>query len=490
MSVTPAIICVQIAAMGGQGGGVLAGWLAAAAQRAGFPAQSTSIPGVAQRTGATTYYVELYPQKNPPRRPVFSLFPDTGGLDLLVALEPAEAGRALQNRLISQRTTVLSARQRLYSTEEKSAAAGHPATGADILDTLAPVAGKTIALDIATLSRAAGGMGNAVFLGAICACGVLPIDENHYRATIAAGGNARANLAGFDAGLAALTAGNDTRHAQPGKRTQYSPPPPELAHDLADLPENLRPVAGHALARLLDYQSAAYARLYLARLKAVIAADHRKDKALSLMVARRLAAWMSFEDVIRVAQLKTRAGRLARIRAEVGIGPGDPLRVTDYLKPGRAEIIAILPRFIARWLPGQAGPGNPLRLVTSHVPGFAAMRLLASLKPLRPFSSGYREEQEAMARWLDALIRTAPEAPDLAMMLADAALCVRGYGRVRHRGKAALDALLSGWTNRLRHDRAKLAADTAALVHNARTNPDCLPAGMTDPTGAKQGPTK
>ena len=479
MSGHPAIICVQIAAMGGQGGGVLSGWLAEAARRAGFPAQATSIPGVAQRTGATTYYFELFPQKNPPRAPVFSLFPDTGGLDLMVALEPAEAGRALQNRLISARTTVLSARQRLYSTAEKSAAAGRPASGAALLEPLSAVAGKTITLDVATLAKAAGGMGNAVFLGAICASGVLPIEAEHYRAAIEAGGNARANLAGFDAGMAALAPDEDGNWRQPGTPAEHAPPPPELVRDLAALPENLRPLAGHALARLLDYQSLAYARLYLERLEAVIAADQSKDKALSLMVARRLAAWMSFEDVIRVAQLKTRPGRFARIREEVGIGPGDPLRVTDYLKPGRDEIIAILPRFMARLLPGgngPSGPGRPLRLTTSHVPGFAAMRFLASLKPLRPLSSGYHREQAAISRWLDALIQTASVAPDLALQLADAALCVRGYGRVRRRGMVALDALLSDWTNRLHHDRARLTGDITTLLHDARTNPDCLPA--------------
>ena len=52
---------VLVGALGGQGGGVLAEWLVDAATHAGYPAQSTSIPGVAQRTGATTYYVEIFP---------------------------------------------------------------------------------------------------------------------------------------------------------------------------------------------------------------------------------------------------------------------------------------------------------------------------------------------------------------------------------------------------------------------------------------------
>ena len=45
---------VLICALGGEGGGVLAEWLYAAAVRAGHAAQATSIPGVAQRTGQRT----------------------------------------------------------------------------------------------------------------------------------------------------------------------------------------------------------------------------------------------------------------------------------------------------------------------------------------------------------------------------------------------------------------------------------------------------
>ena len=55
-------ITILIGALGGEGGGVLAEWLVETATAAGHVAQGTSIPGVAQRTGATTYYVEIFPQ--------------------------------------------------------------------------------------------------------------------------------------------------------------------------------------------------------------------------------------------------------------------------------------------------------------------------------------------------------------------------------------------------------------------------------------------
>ncbi|MFY9769417.1 MAG: thiamine pyrophosphate-dependent enzyme [Xanthobacteraceae bacterium] len=94
-------ITILIAALGGEGGGVLTDWIVTAAASQGFPVQSTSIPGVAQRTGATTYHIEMAPApmsgsgNGSARRPVLALAPAVGGVDLLVASELMEAGRAV-----------------------------------------------------------------------------------------------------------------------------------------------------------------------------------------------------------------------------------------------------------------------------------------------------------------------------------------------------------------------------------------------------------
>ncbi|MFY9509631.1 MAG: 2-oxoacid:acceptor oxidoreductase family protein, partial [Rubrivivax sp.] len=116
-------ITILVCALGGEGGGVLAEWLYGAAVRAGFPAQSTSIPGVAQRTGATTYYVEVFPQPERElggRRPVFSLNPVPGGIDLLVSSELLETLRQVANGMSSaERTLVLSSTARALTVAEK-----------------------------------------------------------------------------------------------------------------------------------------------------------------------------------------------------------------------------------------------------------------------------------------------------------------------------------------------------------------------------------
>jgi Pyruvate/2-oxoacid:ferredoxin oxidoreductase gamma subunit/NAD-dependent dihydropyrimidine dehydrogenase PreA subunit len=121
-------ISILIAALGGEGGGVLTDWIVAAAASQGFPVQSTSIPGVAQRTGATTYHIEMVPapmssgdvESN--RRPILALAPGVGDVDLLVASELLEAGRAVASGYITaDRTTTIASTSRAYLVVEKMA---------------------------------------------------------------------------------------------------------------------------------------------------------------------------------------------------------------------------------------------------------------------------------------------------------------------------------------------------------------------------------
>ena len=71
-------VTIAIAAMGGQGGGVLGDWIISMAEANGYYAQSTSVPGVAQRTGATIYYLELFPEQADATIPVLALMPVPG----------------------------------------------------------------------------------------------------------------------------------------------------------------------------------------------------------------------------------------------------------------------------------------------------------------------------------------------------------------------------------------------------------------------------
>src|SRR5262249_48368416 len=117
-------ISILVAALGGEGGGVLTDWIVAAAASQGFPVQSTSIPGVAQRTGATTYYIEMLPAALPTTvaRPILALAPGIGDVDLLVASELLEAGRAVAGGYVTpDRTAAIASTSRAYLVVEKMA---------------------------------------------------------------------------------------------------------------------------------------------------------------------------------------------------------------------------------------------------------------------------------------------------------------------------------------------------------------------------------
>ncbi len=466
-------LTLLIGALGGQGGGLLADWLVEAARTAGYPAQGTSIPGVAQRTGATTYYFELFPQREPAGEPVFSLFPSAGDVDLVAALEPTEAGRALERGLVTDRTIVISSAKRIFSTAEKVIAGDGTIAPLPILQALHAAAQRLIRLDAADTEAAV----NAVMLGAIAGSDVLPLEPDHYRNAIQQRGVAvQANLRGFESGFALARSGH--QEAPTESEMRFHSAPETFRSAVAALPAPLQPMVGHGLARLVDYQDAAYAARYLERLQPIIALDaEHGDGAfrLAVDVARRLAAWMSYEDVIRVAQLKTRTGRLARIGTEVGTRPGEPLRVVEYLKPGSAEMRAVLPPALARFIreptPGQTA-GRPLRLPTTSPWGWLALRLLAALRPWRPRSIGYAREQALIGQWLGAVATAAPRDYGLACQTAELALWARGYGAVRERGLEWLTTLFAGWEQRLASEPDALRNAVAAALKSARDDPD------------------
>jgi indolepyruvate ferredoxin oxidoreductase beta subunit len=120
-------IKIAILAMGGEGGGVLADWIVDLGEHSGYLAQTTSVPGVAQRTGATIYYVELFPQAQAEAdgaAPVFALMPLPGDVDIVLASELMEAGRAVQRGLVTPEcTTLVASTHRVYAIAEKSAPA-------------------------------------------------------------------------------------------------------------------------------------------------------------------------------------------------------------------------------------------------------------------------------------------------------------------------------------------------------------------------------
>jgi indolepyruvate ferredoxin oxidoreductase beta subunit len=220
-----------------------------------------------------------------------------------------------------------------------------------------------------------------------------------------------------------------------------------MAQIEGEFPAALHATLGEAVARLIDYQDAGYAERFLERVRLVSAGD--AETRLTERFARRLAVWMSYEDAIRVADLKTRRGRFERIRREHGAANGQVLVVTDYLKPDLDEIYGILPAAIggpiARWAERRWPDGRPT--ITQHVKttavlGYARVWALGRLRWLRPSSLRAQREFALIDRWQEAVIDASALDYDLACEVADIATVVRGYGEVRRRLSGAFTRFL------------------------------------------------
>ena len=496
-------LTLLICALGGEGGGVLTQWLVDAARLAGHRAQATSIPGVAQRTGSTTYYLEFDPQRESERSGaplVFNLSPVPGALDALVSSELLETARQAGNGMLSaERTLVLSSSARTLTTLERMAPGDGRLDDQALMKLVAAFSREHHVLDMAGLARQHGTVVSAVMLGAIAGSGLLPFERQHFEEAVKAGGGSaaatQASLRGFAAACDEV-AGARTRgafvaqvlgtgvapsRAQPANALPAPAPVGEhsnaasgaaqrlLAGDTR-FPEALHPLLTLGCDRLISYQGAGYARQYLDRVAAVLQAEQAQaagsthpeaDAAaegtaqvasvdgwpITRETARGLAVWMAFDDVIRVAELKSRSARLQRVRDEVRAGPQDVLKVYDHFKPGVPEFAALLPAGLARRLQawdarrqarGLAAWALPLKIGTHTVTGVLALRALGLLKPLRPLGSRWAAEQALIEQWLEAVRDGTRLHASLGLEIARCCRLVKGYGGTHDRGREQL----------------------------------------------------
>ena len=195
------------------------------------------------------------------------------------------------------------------------------------------------------------------------------------------------------------------------------------------------------VARCGDFQDTAYADLYLERLMPVLKLDGG-DYKLTSETGRFLALWMAYEDVIRVADLKSRKSRVERVRKEVQAQPDEPVHIVEYLKPGVEEVAALLPSGLSKAFLGFAKKRGlthklnvGLYVKTTSVFGFLLLRSLAWLRPLRRMTARYAEEQAIITRWLEAVATAAARDNTLALEIALCGRLIKGYGDTHRRGK-------------------------------------------------------
>ena len=479
-------IKILIAALGGEGGGVLTDWIVSAAAEAGFPVQSTSIPGVAQRTGATTYYIEIFPvpaRELGGKRPVLALTPGVGDIDIAVASELLEAGRVVAGGFVTpERTHLIGSTSRFYAMDEKTAMGDGRLDQDKLIKTVTEHARDTLLIDMAALARQSGSIVNAVMLGAIAGSGRLPLTAAQLEAAIRVDGKSvDSNLRGFRAGFDAARAKAPPAKTPDNKR--HAPTTPALLeHEVSySLPALAQATAIEGIRRLIAYQGVAYARLYLDRLRALIDADAAAGMPGKLLkeIARQLAVRMSYEDVVRVAQAKISPERMRRIAREELRVEDEPYSVHDFLKPGIEELTQLLPPLLARpilrlaerrgWL-GRVYFG--MEINSTSITGYLRFLMLAKLRWLRPHGIRFKQEQAQIETWLGLIAEAARQSGALAHEVVECARLIKGYGDTHARGLAnyrdiegrVIRPALAGAIPPDRAADALASARTAALV--------------------------
>ena len=443
-------LSIAMLALGGQGGGVLTGWLVETAEANGYIAQSTFIAGVAQRTGATVYCIELFPRELAEaagREPVFTPYPIPGDVDLVIAGEMAETGRAIAKGFVTPgNTTLIASSHRVYTMQEKEALGDGIIDLAKVAAVAAKVSKQFYCFDMQRAANETGSVISSVLLGAIAASGVLPFGRGEFEETIRRTGKAvEANLRGFAAGYD--NAGQAPVHDGRARTNDIPVAGPNgealAARIAAELPQAVHDMALRGALRTLDYQDLRYAHEYLDMLQAFVHVDEpARNFALTDEVARQLALQMCYEDTVRVADLKTRSSRMARIRAQIGAGEDQPFHVVEYFHPRIEEFCDTLPSF-----PGAAISRSsvmqkllaPLfrkgrNITTTSITGFLFLHLLAKMKRLRRITYRFRRQKGFIDDWLDRVTAAACDDYGYGLAVARCVEIVKGYGETYERG--------------------------------------------------------
>ncbi len=475
---TRAILKVAVMAVGGQGGGVLTNWIEAVARSAGRVAQATSVAGVAQRTGATIYYIEIAPEGL--ANPVFSLAPASGDVDVLIAAEMMEAGRAIQRGFVTpDRTTLIASTHRALAVSEKSVPGDGIANSQEVIAAAEIAAQRFIAADMEALAVAQGSVISASLLGSLAGSGALPFARSAYEDAIRASGKGvSASLRAFEAGFDAAAAGFLPSKPQTVPTPEDAVGPERqlrkwraLERRVQSLPEASRTFARAGLQKVVDFQSVSYGARYLDRVEAIAARDHAPH-VLTTEAAKYIANAMAYDDVIRVADLKTREGRFTRIRTEMGQSEAQLMHLTEFMHPRAEEIAGLMPAWLGRRV--DASPrwmarldrwfNKGRRLRTDKLRTFLMLYALGGLRWYRLRTFRHRQEVAHLDAWLAKAQSYEASDYDLAVEVIRCRRLIKGYSDTHARGLSKFDRVLEGIA--LVADR-KDAADWARRLREA-----------------------
>ncbi|MCV9940658.1 indolepyruvate oxidoreductase subunit beta family protein [Boseaceae bacterium BT-24-1] len=489
-------LSIAILAMGGQGGGVLADWIVALAESQGWAVQATSVPGVAQRTGSTLYYLEMLPAQDDVM-PVLSLMPTPGDVDVVIAAELMEAGRSMMRGLVMpERTTLIASTHRAFAVAEKEKPGDGIGNPLIVVEASEFAAKTTIAFDMEAIAACSGSVISAALYGALAAAAVLPFDKAAFEATLRASGKGiEASLKTFEVAYArAQNKPKDEVRASPPKR--FEPLPESVGQPALDtlitriwseFPEAMHAFLFAGVKKLTSFQDPSYAGEYLDRVGELHRLDlanggERQSFAFSMQAVKYVAIAMAYDDVIHVADVKARGSRFERVRSEVGARDGQILYLTEYMHPRMEEVCGTLPRRLGEWIEARPDLFKRLdrlvnrgrRVRTGTLFWFGGLYLVSGLRRWRRGTLRHHCEGARREAWLATATSLLLTNYSLAVEVLECRRLVKGYSDTHARGRSKFDRVLSAlpllseredgaaWLKRLRQ-AALLDEDGVAL---------------------------
>lgn len=456
------VIKLAIMAVGGQGGGVLTSWIESVARNNGYVAQATSVAGVSQRTGATIYYIEMAPESD--QTPVFSLVPSAGDVDIMIASELMEVGRSILRQFVTpERTTLIGSTHRMLAVSEKMTPGDGIANADKVIAAAKRASAHLVLFDMEQLATSNGSVISSSLLGALAGSGALPFPRDAYEQAIkdskkGVEASLRAFSAGFDAATGALSSASTPTPTAlslawaDGAGEAHKSDWQTLGQEVKKLPESAQAMAWHGLYKVVDFQDLAYGREYLDKLLDIARQDDpAKGHLLTREAAKYLAQAMAYDDVIRVADLKTRAGRTQRIRREMNVADQHLLQTTEFMHPRAEEITSLLPVGLGQWLEKQPWWMNGLsrlfrkgkRYRSDGLRAFVTLYLLGGLRGrYRLKTLRHAVEKAHCERWLNIALSLKASNYDLAVEVLRCRRLIKGYSDTHERGLSKFDQVM------------------------------------------------
>jgi hypothetical protein len=235
------------------------------------------------------------------------------------------------------------------------------------------------------------------------------------------------------------------------------------------LTESVESIVSDGIHLLIDYQGPSYANLYVDRLRRFVG-RREVDGAMLGEIARLMALRMSYEDPIRIAQLKLGEMETGELRVAA---------TGDVRKFRMDELVGALPAVVADPVldvctrVGWTHRPVTMSFSTANRWSIRRLKIEASLRRWRLFSVRYAEERAWVERWLHMIGRSLIKQPQAASAMVQTATMIAGYGDVYRQGIADWHAIIDGLAKPT-FDGVLPLADLAGAVTEARaaTRPD------------------